>query len=330
MKRLLYIAPAAALVCFASIAMAMFPSSGQPYPRSTGPSAPVTAFQYCWPAAQVSAPCASVASAPTTSTAPFGAAANFTVITKITAAAFNTFSGKSNYGLSLLGGPSVSYHVDAIWAGQSAATGTCTTNSGKCAWDFTSPSQITSGGLNAFTVAAGAQMPLDIIAGTLVSGVGYTFAVDISGGGAYPLVVPNTTTANTNPKACVTSNGCTYTCFATPVAGTGTVTGAISTTTLTVSAVTGLSRLHLGSLVTGSGVTANTIITALGTGTGTTGTYTVNNSQTVGSETLTVSQAASLGKGAGTNTTSAAANSAYFTGTNCTGKVAILGTFNAQ
>lgn len=64
------------------------------------------------------------------------------------------------------------------------------------------------------------------------------------------------------------------------------VTGSISGTTLTVSAVAS-GTVAVGQPYTGAGVTANTLITALGTGTGGTGTYTVNNSQTVGSETLT-------------------------------------------
>lgn len=63
------------------------------------------------------------------------------------------------------------------------------------------------------------------------------------------------------------------------------ITGAISTTTLTVSGVTSGS-LSIGQTIQGSGVTSGTIITALGTGTGGTGTYTVNRSQTVGSSTL--------------------------------------------
>ncbi len=64
------------------------------------------------------------------------------------------------------------------------------------------------------------------------------------------------------------------------------VTGAISTTTLTVSAVTS-GTLAVGMAITGSGVTAGTTITALGTGSGGTGTYTVSASQTVSSTTIT-------------------------------------------
>lgn len=64
------------------------------------------------------------------------------------------------------------------------------------------------------------------------------------------------------------------------------VTGSITTTVLTVTAV-GSGTLRIGDQVFGTGVAANTVITALGSGVGGTGTYTVNNSQTVGSETLT-------------------------------------------
>lgn len=63
-------------------------------------------------------------------------------------------------------------------------------------------------------------------------------------------------------------------------------TGSISGTTLTLTA-TAATTWGIGTIVTGSGVTAGTVITALGTGTGGTGTYTVNTSQTVGSTTLT-------------------------------------------
>jgi hypothetical protein len=65
-----------------------------------------------------------------------------------------------------------------------------------------------------------------------------------------------------------------------------TLTASIAGTTLTVTAATG-DALKVGDLITGAGVAAFTIITALGTGTGGTGTYTVNNSQTVASEAMT-------------------------------------------
>lgn len=66
-------------------------------------------------------------------------------------------------------------------------------------------------------------------------------------------------------------------------------TGSIATTTLTVSAVAN-GALGIGTPISGAGVTAGTVITALGTGVGKTGTYTVNNSQTVSSEAMTATE----------------------------------------
>jgi len=63
-------------------------------------------------------------------------------------------------------------------------------------------------------------------------------------------------------------------------------TGSISGTTLTITSVTA-GTITLGCPIEGTGVAANTIVTALGSGTGGTGTYSVNNSQSVSSETLT-------------------------------------------
>lgn len=66
----------------------------------------------------------------------------------------------------------------------------------------------------------------------------------------------------------------------------GTFTGAISGTTLTVSAITA-GNIALGQYLTGSGVTAGTQITQFLTGAGQTGTYQVNTSQTATSVTMT-------------------------------------------
>lgn len=63
-------------------------------------------------------------------------------------------------------------------------------------------------------------------------------------------------------------------------------TGSISGTTLTVTSVSsGTITAHQS--LTGIGITAETVITALGTGTGGTGSYTINLSQTVSAETMT-------------------------------------------
>lgn len=69
--------------------------------------------------------------------------------------------------------------------------------------------------------------------------------------------------------------------------GSASFTGAIAGTTLTVSSILPANTLGVGSVISGAGVAANTVIRALGTGTGGAGTYTVNNSQTVASESMT-------------------------------------------
>jgi len=74
--------------------------------------------------------------------------------------------------------------------------------------------------------------------------------------------------------------------------GTSTASN-ISTTTLTVGGtVTG--TFAVGQVISGSGVTAGTYITALGTGTGGAGTYTVSASQTVASTAINSGKAVSL------------------------------------
>lgn len=75
------------------------------------------------------------------------------------------------------------------------------------------------------------------------------------------------------------------------------VTGSISTTTLTVSAVAaGSAPLAVGQTLSGANVTPGTIITALDSGTGGTGTYTVSVSQTASSATITAAASAGSGK----------------------------------
>ena len=64
-------------------------------------------------------------------------------------------------------------------------------------------------------------------------------------------------------------------------------TAAIIGTTMTVASVAS-GTVAVGQQITGTGVTAGTVITALGTGTGGAGTYTVSPSQTAASATMTV------------------------------------------
>lgn len=71
---------------------------------------------------------------------------------------------------------------------------------------------------------------------------------------------------------------------------TASVTGSISTTTLTVTAV-GSGTLAVGQILSGTGVTAGTRITGFISGTGGTGTYSVSVSQTVASTTITAAVA---------------------------------------
>ena len=82
----------------------------------------------------------------------------------------------------------------------------------------------------------------------------------------------------------------------------GSVTGSISGTTLTVSAVT-RGTIEVGQIISGSGITAGTKVTALGTGTGGVGTYTVSVSQTVSSTTITVAGANKNGTSVNTSGT---------------------------
>jgi hypothetical protein len=68
--------------------------------------------------------------------------------------------------------------------------------------------------------------------------------------------------------------------------GAGSFTGSISGTTLTITAVSS-GAIAVGSVLTGSGITTGTTVTAFVSGSGGNGTYTVNISQTVSSTTIT-------------------------------------------
>ena len=71
-------------------------------------------------------------------------------------------------------------------------------------------------------------------------------------------------------------------------ATTGSYTGSISGTTLTITVVlSGANPLTVGDIITGAGITTGTYISAFVSGSGGTGTYTVSSSQTVASTTIT-------------------------------------------
>jgi hypothetical protein len=75
---------------------------------------------------------------------------------------------------------------------------------------------------------------------------------------------------------------------------TASVTGSITTTVLTVTAILSGDPILVGQFVDGTGVTDGTFITGFGTGTGGVGTYTVNNSQSVASTTILLNGNATL------------------------------------
>lgn len=85
----------------------------------------------------------------------------------------------------------------------------------------------------------------------------------------------------------------------TRAANAAVVTGSISGTTLTVTAVSS-GVLSVGQTISGSGITAGTKISALGTGIGGVGTYTVDTSQTVASTTITATSASAVAGGSNT------------------------------
>lgn len=123
-------------------------------------------------------------------------------------------------------------------------------------------------------------------------GSGYT------NGTYYQVPIIDLTGSGTNAYATITVSGGSVTNVAMASKGSGFAvgdqvtspsayfSGSISGTTLTVSSMfTGV--ITLGQYISGTGVTAGTIITAYGTGMGETGTYTVDTSQTVSSTAIT-------------------------------------------
>lgn len=133
--------------------------------------------------------------------------------------------------------------------------------------DVLTVTAMTAGKLSVGDIISGAGIPTGTFIASLGTGLGYT--------GTYNLSTINTLTVSS--EAMTGTN--------TPPAAFS-VTGSIATTVLTVSAV-GSGQLRIGDQVFGTGVAANTVITAFGTGVGGTGTYTVSQSQTVTSTTLT-------------------------------------------
>lgn len=150
---------------------------------------------------------------------------------------------------------------------------------------------------------------------TIPSGVGGQWVVQNLTSGGYNVIIQttvgftgtgsiagNTLTISATTTGALTVGSYVYgtgvpsnsfiTAFGTGTGGNGTYTlnntiafsgtGSISGTTLTI-ATAASGQLYVGSVITGTGVTASTYITAFVSGSGGAGTYTVNNSQTVSS-----------------------------------------------
>ncbi len=149
--------------------------------------------------------------------------------------------------------------------------------SNRYTWFISSPSSaVFTGSISGTTLTVTAITNGTIAAGQSLFGVGVTNETVItalgsgSGGiGTYTINLSQTVTSRQMNSTAVAAK----------------VTGSITGTTLTVTAVTS-GTLYVGQTIQGTGVTALTIITALGTGSGGAGTYTVSTSQTVSSTTL--------------------------------------------
>jgi len=144
-------------------------------------------------------------------------------------------------------------------------------------WKISTPSAaVFTGSISGTTLTVTSMTSGSISAGQALFGVGIAQATVITalgtgtgGVGTYTINISQTVASEGMNSATV---GCVF-------------TASISTTTMTVTAITSGS-LSVGQTIQGSGVTSGTIITALGTGTGGAGTYTINKSQTVSSSTL--------------------------------------------
>lgn len=148
-------------------------------------------------------------------------------------------------------------------------------------WRITTPNSSNFTGsvsgttLNVVRVSNGA-----ITAAQQLFGVGVLPETVITAGSGFTWTVNQTQTVNNGPLSCAPVGAV----FNGQIAYTG--SGSTLATTLTVNSVTS-GTIYVGMTIQGAGVTANTIVTALGTGTGGTGTYTLNPvAQTVSAETM--------------------------------------------
>jgi hypothetical protein len=143
-------------------------------------------------------------------------------------------------------------------------------------WRISNPSTaVFTGSISSTTLTVSSVSSGVLAVGQSVYGVGVTSETVITalgsgsgGAGTYTVDVSQTVTARALNSA---TTGATF-------------TATIAGTTMTVSAVA-TGTIYLGQTIQGAGVTAGSVVTALGTGTGGTGTYTLSTSSTVGSST---------------------------------------------
>ena len=139
-------------------------------------------------------------------------------------------------------------------------------------WRISSPATaVFRGSISGTTLTIDSQSSGTIATGQQVFGVGVANETVITGGSGTSWTVNISQTVASESMSSV-EVGAVF-------------TGSITGTTLTVASVAS-GTLYLGQTVQGAGVTADTMITALGTGTGGAGTYTVSTSQTVASITM--------------------------------------------
>lgn len=140
---------------------------------------------------------------------------------------------------------------------------------------------------NGTTIAASNTVTISVASPAVVTWTNHGLTADdvvkfVPTGGTLPTGISSGTAYYVKPV-----NANTFQLSTAPAVGS--VTGSISGTTLTVSAV-GSGSIAVGDFISGTNVQGGTFVTALGTGTGGTGTYTVSVSQTVSSTTISVLQ----------------------------------------
>jgi hypothetical protein len=192
-------------------------------------------------------------------------------------------------GLSLAQLQAISGTLTMSVDGYSRAAGTVSLTA---ATSFSSAATIIQNALNAAapneasvtgSIAAGSSVFTGSVAGYVLTVTSVTSGSIVLGGALGGTGVAASTLITSQLSGSVGGIG-TYAVSVPQTLASGTLNESYGTLTVTV---VSSGTLSVGQAVSGSGVTASTVITALGTGAGGTGTYYVNNSQTVGSEALT-------------------------------------------